>query len=155
MILLDTGPLVAAFDRSDQWHEWCLGVFRNVHEPLATTVPVLTEAFHFLRTTSVGARKLMELVSTDGFRVLFLDDECLQRAVDLMIRYKDTPMDFADASLVAVAESHHLRSILTLDLDHFSTYRFKRGYSHDAFVLFGTGMIHLAPPPAHKSQGFR
>ena len=61
-------------------------------------------------------------------------------------------MDFADASLVAVAESHRLRSILTLDLDHFSTYRFKRGYSHDAFVLFGTGMIHLATPQPTKAK---
>ncbi len=41
----------------------------------------------------------MELVSSDGFKVLFLDEESLTRAVELMIRYKGTPMDFADASL--------------------------------------------------------
>jgi hypothetical protein len=49
MILVDTAPLVALFDPKDSRHERCRRVLKKVREPLRTTVPVLTEAFHMLR----------------------------------------------------------------------------------------------------------
>jgi predicted nucleic acid-binding protein len=47
-----------------------------------------------------------------------------QRARDLMAKYKDLPMDFADASLVAVAEVLDEARVFTLDAD-FRIYRFR------------------------------
>lgn len=47
MILVDTGPLVALFDPKDRQHERCANVLKSIREPLHTTVPVLTEAFHY------------------------------------------------------------------------------------------------------------
>jgi predicted nucleic acid-binding protein len=44
----------------------------------------------------------------------------------LMAQYRDTPMDLADASLVAVAESLRLRRVFTIDSD-FYVYRLADG----------------------------
>ena len=121
MILIDTGPLVAAFDSSDQWHQWCSQVLGRARRTFATTTPVLTEAFHFLRTDSRVGRNLIDFVSRGGLLVLSLDYEDLHRALELMVKYQDAPMDFADASLAAIAESHRLRSIFTIDTRHLTT----------------------------------
>ena len=59
-----------------------------------------------------------------------------QRAVELMQKYRDVPMDLVDALLVAVAEERDLVRILTLDERGFRTYR----------VL---GRKHFSLLPAH------
>ena len=48
VILVDTGPLVALFDRKDAEHDRCVKALKSVREPLITTIPILTEAFHML-----------------------------------------------------------------------------------------------------------
>ncbi len=97
MILVDTGPLVALFDPVDGAHRRCVKVLKTIKEPIATTVPVLTEAFYLLQSTSVGARRLMDFVAEGGLEVLFLGNRDLMRAFDLMVQYADAPMDLADA----------------------------------------------------------
>ncbi|WP_295383908.1 PIN domain-containing protein [uncultured Thiodictyon sp.] len=99
MILVDTGPLVALFDPADGDHKRCAGMLARIEEPLYTTVPVLTEAFHLLTPASIGAQRLMDFMTARGLNVWFLDDRALIRAFELMIQYADHPMDLADASL--------------------------------------------------------
>ena len=137
MILVDTGPLVALFDPADADHRRCVDTLRTIEQPIATTVPVLTEALHLLRPASLGARRLMEFIAGEGLRVLFLDDEGLARAFALMAQYADAPMDLADASLVATAERLELVAVFTLDRNDFHTYRIKRGHRHEAFEVVG------------------
>src|SRR5436190_67104 len=60
MILVDTGSLVALFDRKDAQHQRCVRALKVVREPIRTTVPVLTEAFHMLGPGSVGSDRLRE-----------------------------------------------------------------------------------------------
>ena len=55
MILVDTGPLVALFDPADRAHDRCVETLKTIKEPLATTYPVLTEAFHLLQPASADA----------------------------------------------------------------------------------------------------
>ena len=97
MILVDTGPLVALFDPADADHRGCALQLAAIEEPLCTTVPVLTEAFHLLRPDSLGSRRLMDFVAARGLRLWFLDDRALTRAFELMVQYADHPMDLADA----------------------------------------------------------
>ena len=137
MILVDTGPLVALFDPSDADHRRCVDALRVIEQPLATTVPVLTEAFHLLQPASVGARRLIDFVEDHGLQVLFLDDEGLARTFQLMAQYADAPMDLADASLVAMAERLDLRTVFTIDRRHFHTYRIQRRHRYLAFELVG------------------
>jgi predicted nucleic acid-binding protein len=142
MILLDTGPLVALFDPADGDHDKCVGILARIGEPLCTTIPVLTEAFHLLGPASTGSQRLMDFVMGYGLNVGFLDNAALTRAFELMLQYADHPlqyadhpMDFADASLVVLAETLRLRKIFTIDRGDFVTYRIKHGHRHLAFEL--------------------
>lgn len=137
MILVDTGPLVALFEPLDSAHARCVDTLSAIREPIATTVPVLTEAFHLLRPASTGAARLMDFVAASGLRVLFLDNAGLLRAFELMAQYADAPMDLADASLVAVAEARNLSTIFTIDRKDFDVYRLKRGHRFVPFTAMG------------------
>src|SRR5262245_136651 len=101
MILTDTGPLVALFDPADRAHARCVKTLQGIRQPLWTTIPVLTEAFHMLSPESVGSQRLMDFVADTGLAVYFLGERTLERAFELMRQYANVPMDFADASLVA------------------------------------------------------
>lgn len=133
MILVDAGPLVALFDPADASHGRCVEVLESVAEPLVTTMPVLTEAFHLLTPSSVGAQRLMDFVAAGGLSIRYLDDDTLVRAFELMLQYADRPMDLADASLVATAEREDLRRVFTVDRHDFAAYRVKRG--HRSYAL--------------------
>lgn len=135
MILADTGPLVALFDPADQDHKRCVAVLKGIQEPLCTTIPVLTEAFHLLDPGSIGAQRLMDFVTGHGLNVWYLDDKFLIRMFELMVQYADHPMDLADASLVAYAEALKVRKVFTIDRTDFSSYRIKRGHRHSTFEI--------------------
>ena len=119
-VLVDTGALVALVRARDKHHalvaqffgEFLLGDF-------ITTLPVLTEAMHLL-PAQLGAA-VIELARGPRWRV---PDAAtgLGRIAELMRKYADRPMDFADASLVWAAEQTGAREILTTDRD-FEIYR--------------------------------
>jgi predicted nucleic acid-binding protein len=135
MILVDTGPLVALFDPADADHPSCVRRLAQIDEPLCTSVPVLTEAFHLLGPASIGSRRLMDFVTAHGLQVRFLDDASLLRAFELMVRYADHPMDLADASLVVLAETLGASKVFTIDRSDFTTYRIRRGHRHVPFEV--------------------
>lgn len=135
MILVDTGPLVALFDPADGSHERCVDVLKHIEEPVGTTVPVLTEAFHLLSPASIGAQRLMDFVTNGGIAIFYLDDLSVSRAFELMLRYADHPMDMADASLVATAENERVQKIFTIDRRDFGAYRIRRGHRHYGFEV--------------------
>jgi len=128
MILVDTGPLVALFDPRDWQHDRCVKALKRIREPVSTTVPVLTEAFHMLRPESPGSDGLREFVEKGGLSIWLFDRASLTRAFELMERYADHPMDLADASLVVAAESLGTRKVFTVDRKDFKTYRVRRGH---------------------------
>ena len=137
MILVDTGPLVALFDPRDEAHARCVEVLKAISEPIATTIPVLTEAVHLLQPGSIGTQRLIDFITGTGIEVLFLNDQLLERALKLMVQYRDTPMDLADASLLAVAEDRNLRTVFTVDRRDFAIYRIKRGHRYFALGVIG------------------
>jgi predicted nucleic acid-binding protein len=130
MILVDTGPLVALFDRKDRHHARCVKTLKSMREPISTTVPVLTEAFQMLGPSSIGSDRLREFVSKGALTVWLFDPASLMRAFELMEQYADRPMDLADASLIVAAEALGTRRIFTIDRDDFETYRVRRGHRH-------------------------
>ena len=130
MILVDTGPLVALFDPQDGEHEKCVKVLKTIKEPIVTTTPVLTEAFHMLSPESIGSNRLREFIEGGGLSVWFFDRSALTRAFELMELYADHPMDLADASLVTAAEALGTRRVFTIDRNDFEAYRVRRGHRH-------------------------
>lgn len=135
MILVDAGPLVALFDPKDSQHRRCAETLRQIRQPLQTTIPVLTEAFHLVQPDSPGAAKLREFVNTEALSIFFFDHEALVRAFELMELYADHPMDFADASLVVTAERMGTNGIFTIDRKHFESYRIWRRHRHESFEI--------------------
>lgn len=135
MILVDTGPLVALFDPADAWHERCVARLKSIREPLVTTEPVLTEAFHLLVPSSRGSLRLMDFLADGGVRLWFLDDAGVRRAFELMRRYADVAMDFADAALLVAAEALDARKVFTIDRKEFTIYRARRGHRHVALAI--------------------
>ena len=87
MILLDTGPVVALFDPKDSSHPRCREVLKTIREPLVTTVPVLTEAFHMLSPGSRGADRARDFIAQRGATIWFFNDAGLRRAFELMEQF--------------------------------------------------------------------
>ena len=135
MILVDTGPLVALFDPQDGQHARCVRTLKAVREPLITTTPVLTEAFHMLGPASLGSDRLRDFVDGGGMTVWFFERATLTRAFELMESYADHPMDLADASLVTAAEILGTRRVFTIDRRDFETYKVRRGHRNQAMEI--------------------
>ena len=135
MILVDVGPLFALFDPADDSHAKCVRILRRIEEPLCTTILVLTEAFHLLTPDSVGAQRLMDYIADHGLAVWFASQEYLDRAFELMHRYSNLPMDFADAPLVVAAEALGTRKVFAVDRKDFTVYRIRRGHRQVAFAM--------------------
>jgi predicted nucleic acid-binding protein len=126
VILVDTGPLVAYLDRGDPAHEFVRARWEPIAGRFVTTAAVFTEAMHFLRPIQNGAEALVDLFREGS---LLLEDvfqlPMLDRATNLMARYPNAFMDFADA-LVVLAENLNTPNILTLDERGFRTFRYRR-----------------------------
>ena len=126
MILLDTGPIVAFFDASDDYYQVCIDILKNIKEPLITTWPVLTEAFYLLGFSWKAQDNLWEFILRGGIEIFPFDAKTQTRCRELMKKYKDLPMDLADGSLVVLAESKDLKKVFTLDHKDFKIYRFAK-----------------------------
>jgi predicted nucleic acid-binding protein len=124
MTLTDTGPLVALNNKNDTAHQRCVLILPSLRSPMVTTWPCFTEAMYLLgREIGYPAQKeLWEWRLEGKIRILELTTEQADRMQILMGQYRDAPMDLADASLVAVAETLSLQTAFTIDR-HFYAYR--------------------------------
>ena len=123
--LIDTGPLVAWFDRSDQDHGACASFFLEHTGAFVSTWPVLTEVCHLI--PAAMAPRFLEWVSLGGLSSPELSGSALELMASWMRQYGDLPMDLADASLLWLAHEHGLRRIATLDRRDFGVYRLPGG----------------------------
>lgn len=128
--LVDTGPVVAYLDAGDPAHAHVAARWDSFRGQLVTTSAVIIEAMHFVSVSRSGPRHLADLVAASGMEAYDLSRPPeLHEAVSLMEKYSDTPMDFADATLVLLAEALQVREILTLDRRGFSTYRTRQRHA--------------------------
>jgi len=122
-VLVDAGPLVALIDRADPAHERCVATLKTLRDPLVTVWPAFTEAMYLLGRSWLAQKALWSRLETDALALAPLDETDAPRMRELMEKYRDLPMDLADAALVRVAERESLTEIFTLDRKHFSAYR--------------------------------
>ncbi len=121
--LADTGALLALLDREDRWHRPCVEAFASLRLPLATSAAVLAELFHLVGDNRREVKGAWGIVRSGALVVLPIEDQDLPALEALMRKYADRPMDFADATLVHMAERESLTTIFTIDHDDFETYR--------------------------------
>jgi uncharacterized protein len=124
-LLLDTGALVSLLDRSQAHHERCRRVFADWTGPVLSTEAVLTEATDLLAGVHGGRAACVDFFLSGGAVLVPSSTTSLQRVRRLLDRYADLPMDFADATLVALAEELDCTSVFTTDRTDFSVYRVK------------------------------
>jgi predicted nucleic acid-binding protein len=124
-ILVDAGPLLAFIAQRDAYHTACVEILRSLNTNLITTLPALAEAMYF--ALDRYGQKAVNALWTDIFDELVLIENLqpadYPRMQVLMAKYADLPMDFADASLVAVAERLSINRVFTVDRTDFSVYK--------------------------------
>lgn len=124
--LVDTGAIIALLDRTDRWHRVCVGAFDQLRLPLLTSEAVLTELFHLLGDSRHEMETAWKFIRSGALRMSVIDHSELPEIQDLMRRYSDRPMDFADATLVYLARREGLSTVFTVDHSDFNTYRIER-----------------------------
>jgi len=122
-VIVDTGAILALLDENDRWHAFCLHALRQLRLPLLTTEAVLTEVFHLIRRSRTEMEAVWTLFHSGVIVLATIDNSELHRIQALMSRYKDLPMDFADATLVYLGERESITAVFTLDQNDFAVYR--------------------------------
>jgi predicted nucleic acid-binding protein len=124
-ILIDTGVLVAAIDRRDQFHQWATSELALLQPPLLTCEPVCTETFFLLQRVRGGQEAFITLLNRGLVQIPFHLDRHIEAVTELLNRYQSVPMSLADACLVKMVEEYESSSVMTLDSD-FQIYRKNR-----------------------------
>ena len=122
-ILLDTGVFVALLDSSEKSHKRCVAFFKDFKGKLLTTEPVLTETLYLLNSSIKAQKSCIEFILKGGVALIPQSTGSLSRAAALIEKYRDIPMDFADATLVVLAEETGIDEVFTLDNRGFNSYR--------------------------------
>ena len=135
--IVDTGPLVAFFDRAERHHRWVTERVEALEAPLLVCEPVLTETMYLLARYLRARGALLDLVQEGALNIAFRIADHVDELRRLLQKYRDTPMSLADACVVRMAEIHERHAVLTLDSD-FSVYR-----KHGRIPLT---LIHPAAP---------
>lgn len=125
-MIVDAGPLIALFNPLDRYHARCVDFLRHCEASLTTTWPVLTEAMHLLRFSVDAQLRLLSWIDRGGLSVAELDGTALGAAMVLIDKYRDRPMDLADASVVLLAVQSGCRDVASIDSD-FDIYRLPDG----------------------------
>jgi len=117
----DANILYALVDPRQEAHARCKAALQYLPKPMLTTCFCLTEAMYFAYKTGGWTRQQMiwRLIEDGLLQVAHLSDAEMKRMCVLMEKYRDTPMDLADASLVAIAESRNNPQIFTMDTDFY------------------------------------
>ena len=137
MIVLDTSGLLAAIDASQRHHEAAAAVLRAADAPLLLSPFVLAELDYLLstRVSFFAATALLDQVVAGAYRLEPMGTADIARASEIISQYRALEIGLADASLVVLAERHHINDILTLDERHF---RAIKGPSGRPFRLLPT-----------------
>ena len=123
-ILIDSGPLIALFDASDKHHRNAVNFIKNNKAVLITTIASVTETLHLLDFNRNAQIDFLEWVSYGAVEIHNIENADFDRIKELISKYCDLPMDFADSCLVLLAEKLNLQTIATIDRD-FTIYRIK------------------------------
>ena len=116
--IIDTGPIVALFNRRDKHHKKVLNFVKEYNGDFVTTWPVITEATHLLKQSIQAQLNLLEWIKRGGLNIFQIQKSDIDRVISLTKKYSDIPMDLADCSLIILAEKANLKDIVSIDSDY-------------------------------------
>lgn len=123
IVLMDTGPWVALIDRSEKQHQKCVEWLRNFRGNILSSEAVLTEVLYLLNFSNKAQMAALDFVLNGAITLVPQSLESLKKAKGLIEKYKNVPMDYADATLVVIGEDFSTPHILTFDKKGFEIYR--------------------------------
>jgi len=121
-VLIDSGPLIALFDRNDRFHGTVLDFLKSFRGELVSSWPVLTEVSHMLDFNLQVQLDFLEWVHRGAINLPEISHDELGGLIEMMRNYTNVPMDLADATLVYLSEREQIEEIISSDRD-FSIYR--------------------------------
>lgn len=121
--IVDTGPLYAAADADDDAHEESLAALESEQFQLVIPMLVVAEATHLIGTRLGSVAEGKFLRALEDFEVEPPAVEDWARIAELVEKYDDLAIGGTDASIIALAERHRARTVITLDRRHFAVVR--------------------------------
>jgi predicted nucleic acid-binding protein len=122
-VVVDSGPLIAASNKADKYHDAALSALRSPTLRLVVPALCVAEVAHILHQSRGPAVEAIFLRSLETFDVRLPMPEDWRRIAELVERYADLGLGGTDASVVALAERLGTEQILTTDHRHFRVVR--------------------------------
>jgi hypothetical protein len=132
-ILADSSFFVALYNRREAAHLRCIEAYRALDAPLVTCEACITEAFHILGHADAAVDAIFTSIEDGSLEAAFQLGLHAHAIGGLLRKYRDTPADFADACLIAMANQLGTGDILTLDSD-FRHYRWRRNRAFNLLI---------------------
>ena len=131
--LIDAGPLIALFDRDDKFHISIKDFIKRFKGRLYTSWPVITEVLHMLDYSVNTQIDFLKWVRKGALDIKQITTEDISRIIEFSENYSDIPMDFADASLIIIAESESIKEIISIDADFYIFRNIRNEYIKNIF----------------------
>jgi len=120
--LIDSGPLIALFDKNDKYHKQILTFMESYKGELVTTWAVMTEVSHMLDFNLKVQLAFLKWIERGAVSIYDMKQSDLGTIIPMMTKYTNVPMDLADSSLMFVAQKENISNIISIDSD-FDIYR--------------------------------
>jgi predicted nucleic acid-binding protein len=121
--IIDSGPIIALFDRSDKFHNKVLDFLKTYKGKLVTSWAVITEVSHMLDFNLQVQIDFLKWCEAGGIEVYDISQTEISNIRIMMEKYIDVPMDLADATLMYIANKENIKNIVSIDNSDFDIYR--------------------------------
>jgi uncharacterized protein len=125
--LIDAGPIIAFYNAKDHWHQAVVTFLKGFAGQFITTCPVISEAMYNLSPNRLVQNELLADLSKGLYSLMPFNQSDFVRIAELNLKYADLPGDFADLSLVVLAERLNISDIVSLDQDFDVYQRYRKG----------------------------
>ena len=124
-LVLDTGVVLASLDRTEPRHTDCRQLIERTADRVVVPAPILCELDHLVhsRLGTSAMPLFLRGIRRGELDVEPLEDEDLDRTIELMERYADLDVGFVDAAVLAIVERLNEPKLATLDRKHFGGMR--------------------------------
>ena len=116
--IIDSGPLIALFDKNDSYHNRVLSFLKSYDGKLITTWAVITEVTHMLSFNLNIQIDFLKWVQLGGLEVVGITEKDLEKIINFMEKYTNVPMDLADGSLLVASQNLNIKDIVSIDSDY-------------------------------------
>jgi hypothetical protein len=127
--IIDTGPWVALIDRSETRHAESVQWLKKFSGRLYSTEAVLTEVLYLLNFSISAQCAALDFVLESVVEIVPANAKSLQKTKNLMKKYADLPMDYADATIVCLATETRIQNVITFDRKDFAIYKLPKKQS--------------------------